>query len=79
VGLGVWRVDARRHYKNPHQLKEQGWMIQRSPSYRGASVRIQVIVAQQKNRPVEAELHTGHASPRYAARSTALQGGWGAD
>jgi hypothetical protein len=23
VGLGVWRVDARRHYKNPHQLKEQ--------------------------------------------------------
>jgi hypothetical protein len=41
MGLGVWRVDARRHCKNPHQLKEQGWMIQRSPSYRGASVRIQ--------------------------------------
>jgi hypothetical protein len=43
VGLGVWRVDAGRHCKNPHQMKEQGWIIQRSPSYRGASVRIQVI------------------------------------
>jgi len=48
VGLGVWRVDARRHYKNPHQLKEQGWMIQRSSSYRGASVRIQDVCIQDR-------------------------------
>jgi hypothetical protein len=48
MGLGVWRVDARRHYKNPHQLKKQGWAIQRSPSYRGASVRIQERKPKQK-------------------------------
>jgi len=48
VRLGVWRVDGRRHCKNPHQMKEQGWMIQRSPSYRGASVRIQDVCIQDR-------------------------------